>query len=134
MATHARVLERVGRIQDVYYQAIALIGQLSAKLSPEDAARLPDRIMTWRSKSAHGYLVDVANAATAHLSDEALRQWDIALAAMDHPTSERKTRNGPEREIGPIRDVRQAIARGLARRVTDLHPRLHAVWAYGNPQ
>lgn len=101
MATRARVLERVddsyGRIQDVYYQAIALIGQSSAKLSPEDAARLPDRIMIWRSKSAHGYMVDVPNAATAHLSDEALRQWDIALAAMDHPTSERKTRNGPER-------------------------------------
>ncbi len=83
IATHEQVFERVddssGRVQGVYYQAIAAIGELAPNLSAPDADQLPEKIMATLGESTHGYLDDVTSVAVPHLPPESLIRWDGTL-------------------------------------------------------
>ena len=117
VAGHEAVLARVddssGRIQGVYEDAVAAIGDLAAKLAPAEAGRLPDIIMTPLGQSSHGYLLPVARAVAGHLQPETLARWDAALAEALRK-QEAKDLNGGERRYGSPasqwREVRQIIA------------------------
>lgn len=86
VATHEAVFERVddssGRVQDVYYEAIEAAGALTARLTPDEMAIVPDRIMAALGQSRHGYLADVAQAVIPHLPPQTLRVWDGDLARL----------------------------------------------------
>jgi len=116
VATHESVFERVddfsGGIQEVYYDAIAAIGDLAAKLKADEADLLPESIMASLGESTHGYLVDVAKAVTGRLSEMTLSRWDGMLAA-----PQRKQTDGDGKKdryhstnVSQLRNVRQAIA------------------------
>lgn len=97
VATHERVFERVddssGRVQDVYYQAIAAVGELAQRLDRSEADLLPGRIMAALGESAHGYLVDMTEAVAPHLSQATLARWDAELdAAIAQRQAEESTR------------------------------------------
>ena len=83
IATHEQVFERVddsaGRVQDVYYQAIAATGDLAPSLSSSEACALPEKIMATLGESTHGYLADVTEAVTPHLPQDSLVRWDCDL-------------------------------------------------------
>lgn len=85
ISTHEQVFERVddssGRVQDVYYQAIAATGDLVHSLTASDADLLPDKIMIALGESTHGYLVDVTDAVAPHLPQDTLDRWDGNLKA-----------------------------------------------------
>ncbi|CAM3134079.1 DUF6880 domain-containing protein [Paracoccus nototheniae] len=85
IATHEQVFERVdessGRVQDVYYQAIAAIGGLVQSLTAPDADLLPDKIMAALGESTHGYLADVTDAVAPHLPKHSLDRWDGDLTS-----------------------------------------------------
>jgi len=80
IATHEQVFERVddssGRVQDVYYQAIAATGDLAPNLPAPEADALPEKIMTVLGESTHGYLADVTEAVAPHLPQDSLARWD----------------------------------------------------------
>jgi hypothetical protein len=80
VATHERVFERVddssGYVQDVYYQAIHMAGELSQVLSGSEADLLPERIMASLGESTHGYLADLTAAVAPHLPQDTLNHWD----------------------------------------------------------
>lgn len=83
IATHEQVFQRVddssGRVQDVYYQAIAATGDLTQTLSASEADLLPERIMAALGESTHGYLADLTKAVAPHLPQDSLTRWDGAL-------------------------------------------------------
>lgn len=83
IATHEQVFERVddssGRVQDVYYQAIAATSDLAPRLTTAEKDQLPEKIMTALGESTHGYLVDVTAAVAPHLPDDGLARWDADL-------------------------------------------------------
>ncbi|WP_417211694.1 DUF6880 family protein [Antarctobacter sp.] len=83
IATHEQVFERVddssGRVQDVYYQAIAATGDLAPRLTTADKDQLPEKIMTALGESTHGYLADVTAAVAPHLPHDGLARWDAQL-------------------------------------------------------
>lgn len=83
VATHERVFERVddssGSVQDVYYKAIAMTGDLAQNLSGQEANLLPDRIMATLGESTHGYLIDLTAAVAPHLPLDTLTRWDADL-------------------------------------------------------
>ena len=83
VATHEQVFERVddssGRVQDVYYQAIAAVGDLAQRLDRSEANLLPGRIMAALGESSHGYLIDMAEAVAPHLPQATLARWDADL-------------------------------------------------------
>lgn len=83
IATHEQVFERVddssGRIQDVYYQAIAATGDLAPSLTAPEAGQLPEKIMSALGESTHGYLADVTEAVAPHLPQDILTRWDADL-------------------------------------------------------
>ena len=120
IATHERVFERVddssGHIQGVYYQAIAMIGELAPKLAPVDAALLPEMIMAKLGESSHGYLIDVAEEVVEHLPDKVLSKWDAQLLALQERQSVKDAKS-PDRYVfsntSQYRDVRQFIAGSL---------------------
>lgn len=80
IATHEQVFERVddssGRVQDVYYQAIAATGDLAPRLPGPAADALPGKIMAALGESSHGYLMEVTEAVVPHLSQDSLARWD----------------------------------------------------------
>lgn len=84
VATHVGVFERIddssGRIQGVYYHAIASIGEASKKLSGDEDALLPNHIMKWLGETSHGYLIDVAEEVAENIPAPALKRWDGELA------------------------------------------------------
>ena len=97
IATHEQVFERVddssGRVQDVYYQAIAATGDLSQNLTAADADLLPEKIMTALGESTHGYLADVTDAVAPHLPQDSLDRWDGDLKlAIDERHAEEAAR------------------------------------------
>ncbi len=83
IASHEQVFERVddsaGRVQDVYYQAIAATGDLAPSLATPEADALPEKIMTALGESTHGYLIDVTAAVAPHLPQDSLARWDSDL-------------------------------------------------------
>ncbi|WP_396627760.1 DUF6880 family protein, partial [Mameliella alba] len=83
IATHEQVFERVdessGRVQDIYYQAIAAIGDLARRLTPAEADQLPEKTMTALGENTHGYLADVTTAVAPHLPQDSLARWDADL-------------------------------------------------------
>ncbi len=83
IATHEKVFARVddssGRVQDIYYQAIAATGDLVQALPAPEADLLPDRIMASLGESTHGYLLDLTTAVAPHLPQETLTRWDSDL-------------------------------------------------------
>ncbi|WP_113913485.1 DUF6880 family protein [Roseovarius dicentrarchi] len=83
IATHERVFERVddssGSVQDVYYQAIAAVGDLVQTLTTPEAELLPDRIMSALGESTHGYLADLTATIAPHLPQDTLTCWDANL-------------------------------------------------------
>jgi hypothetical protein len=80
IATHERVFERVddssGYVQDVYYQAIRMVGELCQVLPEPDADLMPERIMALLGESTHGYLSDLATTVAPHLPQDTLTRWD----------------------------------------------------------
>ncbi len=84
IATEELVFERVddssGHIQDVYYQAISGVGELTARLGGAEAQLLPEKIMARLGEGEYGYLVDVTNAVVPHLPMETLSLWDAELS------------------------------------------------------
>ena len=117
VATHEPVFERVddssGEIQEVYYDAIAAIGDLAAKLKADEADLLPDSIMASLGQSTHGYLVDVAEAVTGQLPEATLSRWDGMLAVLQR--EQEIERDGKQdgyhsSNVSQLRNVRQAIA------------------------
>lgn len=91
VATHERVFERIddssGRVQDVYYQAIAAVGDLAQRLDRSEADLLPGRIMAALGESTHGYLFDMTEAVAPHLPQATLARWD---ADLDEAIAERQ--------------------------------------------
>ena len=85
IATHEQVFERIddssGSVQDVYYQAIAAVGDLTKTLTAPEADLLPERIMATLGEGAHGYLADLTKAVAPHLPKEVLARWDADLSA-----------------------------------------------------
>ena len=83
IATHESVFERVddsnGAVQDVYYQAITLLGQSAEALDDADTDLLPGRIMATLGESTHGYLVDLTEAVASDLPQRVSERWDSAL-------------------------------------------------------
>ncbi len=83
IATHERVFERVddsnGAVQDVYHQAVDLMGLVTLRLDAVEAGLVPARIMTALGTSGYGYLVQAAEAVVPHLPDAALGTWDDEL-------------------------------------------------------
>ena len=96
IATHEQVFEPVydssGRVQDVYYQAIAATGDLAQNLAAPDANLLPDKIMTALGESTHGYLADVTDAVAPHLPQDSLDRWDGDLKAIAERQAEEAAR------------------------------------------
>ena len=86
VATHVRVFERIddssGRVQGVYYQAIAIIGETSKRLSADQANLLPEQVMKWLGETSHGYLIDVAEEVAENIPEPALKRWDVELEAI----------------------------------------------------
>jgi hypothetical protein len=119
IASHEKVFERVddssGRVQDVYYTAIAAMGDLTERLSEADAGLLPEKIMDALGETTHGYLIEVANAVVPHLPTPTLAAWDIDLGER---IVERHAAETLQRQAGrwfysmtdQWRDIRQAIA------------------------
>ena len=70
-----------GRVQDVYYQAIAATGDLAQNLAAPDADLLPDKVMTALGESTHGYLADVTDAVAPRLPQDSLDRWEGDLKA-----------------------------------------------------
>lgn len=85
ISTHEQVFQRTddssGRVQDVYYQAIAAVGDLVQNLTASDADLIPDKIMIALGESTHGYLADVTDAVAPHLPQDTLDRWDGDLKA-----------------------------------------------------
>ncbi len=83
IATHEQVFERVddssGRVQDVYYHAIAATGDLAPRLTTAEKAQLPEKIMSALGESTHGYLADVTVAIAPYLPQDSLARWDADL-------------------------------------------------------
>jgi hypothetical protein len=83
IATHEQVFERVddssGYVQDVYYQAIRMVGELCQVLPEPDADLMPERIMALLGESTHGYLSDLATTVAPHLPQDTLTRWDGSL-------------------------------------------------------
>ena len=122
IATHERVFERVddssGYVQDIYYRAIHMAGDLSQALSRSEADLLPERIMASLGESEHGYLIDLTTVVTPHLPQDTLNRWDNDLkkAIIDRKAQEKK--RSSENRLGSMTsqwgEMRQtiAIARG----------------------
>jgi hypothetical protein len=83
IATHERVFERVddssGYLQDVYYQAIHMVGDLCQVLLKPDVDLIPERVMALLGESTHGYLSDLTTAVAPHLPQDTLTRWDCNL-------------------------------------------------------
>jgi hypothetical protein len=97
IATHERVFERVddssGYVQDVYYQAIRMVGELCQVLPEPDAHLMPERIMALLGESMHGYLTDLATTVAPHLPQDTLTRWDGNLKeAIADRKAQEKTR------------------------------------------
>ena len=117
IATHEHVFDRVddsnGRIQDVYYEAIQVVGDLVTRLDKDAVVQLPTRIMSSLGNTSHGYLVDLAEAVAPHLPAEALAEWDGELARKQDHLSKGldEDRDWPRMSmVHQYRSVRQAIA------------------------
>ena len=99
IATHERVFERVddssGYVQDVYYQAIRMVGELCQVLPEPDADLMPERIMALLGESTHGYLSDLATTVAPHLPQDTLTRWDGNLkeAIADRKAQEKTCRS-----------------------------------------
>jgi hypothetical protein len=95
IATHERIFERVddssGYVQDVYYQAIRMVGELCQILPEPDADLMPERIMALLGESTHGYLSDLATTVAPHLPQDTLTRWDGNLkeAIVDRKAQEK---------------------------------------------
>jgi hypothetical protein len=115
IATHETVFERVddssGRIQDVYHEAIAALGELAARLSPEEAGFLPEKIMASLGQSAHGYLDDVTEVVVAHIPALGLEAWDRDIRSRQGDAT--ATNDPYDYRISQFTDLRQIIARAL---------------------
>ena len=101
IATHERVFERVddssGYVQDVYYQAIQMAGELSQALSGPEADFLPEKIMASLGESTHGYLADLTAAVAPHLPQDTLSRWDDDLKkAIADRRAKEKTRKSDD--------------------------------------
>lgn len=117
IATHESVFNRIddssGRIQDVYYQAIAQAGELAAKLTPDEKAQLPGKIMAALGHTDHGYLVEVAQAVVEHLPKDVAKDWEGELADLQ---AEQEAQDAKSKDrfvfsnAGQYRDIRQIIA------------------------
>jgi hypothetical protein len=117
LASHEAVFERIddssGRIQGVYEDAVAAMGDLAAKLAPAESDRLPDIVMTSLGQSSHGYLLSVAQAVAGHLRPEILMRWDAALAEALREQEAKDRKDGERRYGSPAsqwHEVRQIIA------------------------
>ena len=118
IATHEHVFERIddssGSVQDVYYQAIETVGELTQKLSGEDIQQLPGKIMASLGESTHGYLCDLTETVVPHVPKETLADWDAELAkAIEQRQTEEADRK-PDRWFYSMtsqwEDMRQTIA------------------------
>jgi hypothetical protein len=118
IASHEQVFDRIddssGHVQGVYEDAIAAFGDLTSQISTEDAALLPERVMTALGKSTHGYLVEVTREIVEHLPKDALGAWQADLAARQRRLEEKQVvaRDDYARSasISQFREMRQLIA------------------------
>ncbi|WP_371931843.1 DUF6880 family protein [Mameliella sp. MMSF_3510] len=119
IATHEQVFERVddssGRVQDIYYQAIAAIGDLAPRLTPAEADQLPEKIMTALGESTHGYLAEVTTAVVPHLPQDSLARWDADLKEVIAERQAEEALRAPEGWFYSMTsqwgEMRQTIAR-----------------------
>lgn len=117
IATHEHVFDRVddsnGRIQDIYYEAIQVVGDLVTRLEKDAVAQLPARIMSSLGRSTHGYLLDVTEAVVPKLPAEVLANWDddLARAQKGKPKGSDEEGDWVRMELASqYRSVRQVIA------------------------
>ncbi|MEM9961812.1 MAG: DUF6880 family protein [Pseudomonadota bacterium] len=118
IATHETVFERVddsnGSVQDVYYQAIEAVGSIAEHPGAQDAAALPERIMTALGETSHGYLVDVTEAVAPHLPKPVLDDWEAELASRIERRAEKERTRATDRwhysMTSQWREMRQIIA------------------------
>lgn len=119
IATHEQVFQRIddssGRIQDVYYSAIATIGDLTSHLNPSDADLLPDKMMAALGESTHGYLVELTDVVAPHLPQATLERWDRDLEAAIVRRQAEEAARKPDRWLYSMTsqwaEMRQTIAR-----------------------
>lgn len=117
IATHESVFERVddssGYIQEIYYDAIDKVGELTSSLTLDEKADLPGKIMNALGDTSHGYLVDVAKAAIEKLPNEILREWEAVLARLQTRQEAQDAKSKDDfvfSNAGQYRDIRQSIA------------------------
>jgi hypothetical protein len=96
--THVSVFDRIddsgGRIQGVYHRACEAVPDLVRRLSPDDLAWLPGRLLASLRRDTHGLTTGIAVDVAALLPPELLATWDQAL----------------KQAPGDVSRVRQAIA------------------------
>ncbi|MFK7943270.1 MAG: DUF6880 family protein [Paracoccaceae bacterium] len=95
IATHEAVFERVddshGDVQDVYHQAIEMMGKAAEGLDAAESTLLPDKVMNSLGETSHGYLIDVAGIVAEYLPKAVLDQWDADLVTrIDARTTEER--------------------------------------------
>ncbi|MEM8818857.1 MAG: DUF6880 family protein [Pseudomonadota bacterium] len=118
VATHEAVFDRVddshGDVQDVYHQAIEMIGKAAAGLDTAELSLLPDKIMASLGETTHGYLTDIAENVAIHLPKTVLQDWDADLIARIETRTAEDGARGTERWYYSMtsqwRDVRQTLA------------------------
>lgn len=85
--SHGRVFERIddsnGRIQGVYWQASEAIPDFAGKLSPDELARLPERLLASLARDTHGLAHKIAIAVAPLLPEPVLAAWDAMLQTRD---------------------------------------------------
>ncbi|ESQ75045.1 DUF6880 family protein [Asticcacaulis sp. AC402] len=120
VATHVPVFERVddshGQVQDVYEDAIEHLGNLAQKLTADEAALLPDRVMAALGDTSHGYLIGTARAVAPHVPPAALQAWSADLQQRQKAQEAKDEASKDRYVISNARqyhEVRQIIADAL---------------------
>jgi len=85
--THGRVFDRIddsrGRIQSVYWRAAEAVPEVADALAPDDAARLPGRLLASLDRDTHRLAHSMSIAVAGKLPPAVLTVWDGQLAARE---------------------------------------------------